>query len=433
MEILFIDIIGAGLGIFATLLMFETFLAKKKVKRLYFLGGVLSNVVLSVVLTVFLQNTLVLPILIVILKFSLSYYFYSGVAYKVFLTLFIAAIALASEMLIGFILIQVLDIPLEYVQTNMPLYMFGVLASNLFIIFVVFMIRIFKKKKKQTADKQFNMLMAFMPIQSIILCYIVLVNSIIADEQHSLTIGLTAIFLSILLISITMIILNRYQTALTYKNEYELEQAKLKMQIDHYQDIYQEQQRVKSIRHDISNNLIAISGMLKHDNIQDAIDKIEDISETVIKTTDIVDTGLPPIDAILSAKIAKAKESGIKINYTVFIDSDLYINQFDIAAIIANALDNAIEGIQRSEGQGKEILLNLGRTADYISVLIENYSGGPVYEDYQTTKPDKNDHGFGMTQIKEVVTKYNGSFQPYYDSVEGKFTLRVMLKNKHII
>jgi len=432
MELLLIDILGAGLGIFATLLMFETFWVKKKVKQLYFFCGILLNATLSVILTVLLQNTLVLPIIMVILKFFLSYYFYSGVAYKVFLTLLVSAIALVAEMLIGVILIQMLDIPLEYIQTSMSLYMFGVLTSNLFTIFVIFTIRIFKKKTKQNADRQFNLLMAFMPIQSIILCYIVLVNSIIADQQHSITIGLTAIFLSILLISITMIILNRYQTALTYKNEYELEQAKLKMQIDHYQEIYQEQQRVKSIRHEMGNNLISLSGMLKHERINEAIARINEISEAVEKATDIVDTGLPPIDAILSAKIVKANVSGINIIYNVFIDSDLFINQFDIAAIIANALDNAIEGIERSEGQNKDIILNIGRTADYISILVENCTGGPVYEDFQTTKPEKNDHGFGMTQIKEVVTKYNGSFQPLYDSEEEKFTLRIMLKNQHI-
>ena len=367
----------------------------------------------------------------ILLKFTLSYFFNSGVTYKILLTLLVAAIALAAEMIIGIILVQVIDIPLEYIQTSMPLYMFGVLTSNLFVIFAVFTIRILKKKKKKNADMQFNILMAFMPIQSIILCYIVFVNSII-DQQHSLTVGLTAIFLSIFLISITMIILNRYQAALLYKSEYELEQAKLKMQIDHYQEIYQEQQRVKSMRHDIGNNLISISGLLKHDKIQDAIEKINEISKAVEKTTDTVDTGLPPIDAILSAKIAKAKASGIKIVSSVFLDSDLFVDQFDIAAIIANALDNAIEGIERSEGQDKEILFNMGRTADYISILIENYTGGPVYNDFQTTKPDKSDHGFGMTQIKEIVAKYNGSFQPFYNIEEEKFTLRVMLKNQHI-
>jgi len=41
-----------------------------------------------------------------------------------------------------------------------------------------------------------------------------------------------------------MIILNKQQKALVYKRDYEVAQARLKMQIEHYQAIYQEQQRV---------------------------------------------------------------------------------------------------------------------------------------------------------------------------------------------
>ena len=55
--------------------------------------------------------------------------------------------------------------------------------------------------------------------------------------------------------------------------------------------IYREQQRVKSMRHEIGNNLISISGLLKHDKIHEAIEKINEISVAVEKATDIVDTG----------------------------------------------------------------------------------------------------------------------------------------------
>ena len=430
MEKLLIDIMGTGLGIFGTLLLFETFWVKKAIKYRFFVIGILVNAAVSVVLTIYFLNIIILPVLVIALKFSLSFYFKSGITYKVLLTFLVAAIALISEMILEFILIQLLSIPIVQVQINMPLYMFAVLATNLFVLFAILIIRVLMKGRKQSGEWQFNLLMAFMPLQSIILCYVILIHSLHADIYNTSIIRIIAIILSIVLIVLTMIILNKQQKALVYKRDYEVAQARLKMQIEHYQAIYQEQQRVKSIRHDINNNLIAISGMLKENQVQEAVAQISKICDNVVKMSDTVNTGFPPIDAILSTKIAKAREFDIEIVYSILIDGELYIDQFDIAVILANALDNAIEGIIQSDNVERKVAVNISRAVEYISIFIENNATGLIYNDFQTTKPDVKNHGFGMIQMMEVAQKYNGSLRPSYDSQLKKFTLKGMLKNQ---
>ena len=123
---------------------------------------------------------------------------------------------------------------------------------------------------------------------------------------------------------------------------------------------------------------------------------------------------------------------GIQIQYKVIIENGLHIDQFDLAAIIANALDNAIEGIVRSEGVDKRILLHISSTSEYISILVENAAAGPVNKHFVTTKPDKVNHGFGITQMKSVAKKYSGDVQPEYDPYAGKFSLNVLLKNQAV-
>ncbi|MDR2600051.1 MAG: GHKL domain-containing protein [Oscillospiraceae bacterium] len=430
MEQILINIMGTSLGIFATLILFETFLVYKRIKRIYIISGILINAIVSVVLTVFLLNSIILPILVILLRYVLSYYFYSNTVSRIMLTLLSTAIAFISETLIMFFQMQVLLITIEQVQESMPVYLFGVITSQLFALFVVFILRIFFKKKKIKTDKQFNLLMAFMPVQSIIICYIVFLYFLRTDSEETSMLGLIAIALSITLIVITMIILNRLRDAMIYKNEYELAQEKLKIQIEHYQDLYQEQQKIKLIRHDISNKLIAISSLVKKGNLQEVIDKMSEISESVLKSTDIVDTGFPPIDAILSVKTARAKEADINLVISIIIDGELYIDQFDIAEVIANALDNAIEGVVRSKNVTKIITINISRTVDYISIVIENFTEGPIYDDFQTTKPDKKNHGYGIVQMRDIAQKYNGLLQPTYNLEEKKFTLKILLKNQ---
>jgi len=430
MERLLIDALGTGLGIFTTLTLFEMMWIRKKIKLYRFIGITLLIAGFSLVSTIFFQNTVFLPVFLVVTAFLLSLNFISSITYKLLLSLAVVAITFVTEMLIGFLLVQVFSIPLEHVQNNMPLYLFGMLVSKLLVLIIVLMFRVFLKSNRDDAEMQFNILMVFMPIQSIILSYIVFDYSVKTNTQINSPLGIVAIFFSISLIFITMLFIEKQRKALVYKKEFELGQTRLKMQIEHYQEIYQEQNKVKMMRHDMSNNLLSISGLLNSGNVKGAVARINNMQEQTISIGNIVNTGLPPIDAILSAKVARAGKYDIDIEYTIIIDGELNIDQFDIAVIIANALDNAIEGIERSKDIEKTISLNINRTGEYVLIIIENYATGPIYDDFQTSKQDKKNHGFGMVQMKEVAQKYGGSFCPFYNSETGKFSLKIMLTNK---
>jgi hypothetical protein len=80
--------------------------------------------------------------------------------------------------------------------------------------------------------------------------------------------------------------------------------------------------------------------------------------------------------------------------------------------IIANALDNAIEGVLRSTGIDRTVLLDITSKSDYISILIENYASGPIYEDLWTSKPDNKNHGFDymITQISKSISSISSLF-----------------------
>jgi len=432
MEKILIDILGSSIGVFTAVMLFETIWVRRKIAQQFFIGGVIINIALSVASTVFLLNATVLPVIVLVIIFALSLFYVSSIAIKILFSFIVLAVLFAAEMFISLIMLQLTSIPLEQMQTNIAIYLFGVLASKLLALLAVLVFRVFRGSNKQYSDKQSDVLIAFMPLQAIILCYVVLVTSVIPHTIFASPLGISVVFLSILLIFITMIILNKQQKAMLYKNKFELEQVRLKMQIEHYREVYQEQQRIMKMRHDMSSNLIAISGTLKAGQTQEAIDRIDGMQESVIRPTYVVDTGYPPIDAILSTKISRAKEHDINVGYTVIIDNELHVDQFDIAVVIANAMDNAIEGIRHSTDIKREVTLSIMSVADYISILIENYASGLIHEDFKTTKPDSKNHGFGMAQMEEITRKYNGSFIPSYDSETMRFSLKVMLENQQL-
>jgi len=285
------------------------------------------------------------------------------------------------------------------------------------------------KSNNEDVKTQFNLLMVFMPLQSIFLCYLVFDFSVRNDAQINSPLGIIVVLLSIALIFITMIILDKYRKAQMYQKEYELGLVRLRMQIEHYQEFYREQEKVKVMRHEMNNKLVAITGLLNANRDKEAIDQLLKMQVDAMDNEHAVNTGFPPIDAIISTKIVRSVEHGIEIRYTIMIDGDLFVDQFDIAVIVANALDNAIEGILRSTDISKVVKLNISRTGDYISIIVENYASGPIYENFQTSKQDKKNHGFGIAQMNEITLKYDGSFRPSYDPDTRKFSLKIMLKN----
>jgi len=429
MEVILINLLGALLGTTAVLAFYGTWWDLKRINRYAMIFGIAAIVITKVASAMLLVNSIVLMPITVLLIFSLSFYFVSDIARKVLCALLLTAILFIVELFTVMVFVNMLGVAMEQVYANSLLYFVGVVISRLLVIFIAYVIRVVMKGYQKQSGNQFNWIMLLMPLQSIIICFIVYFYSINIDEIQASPLGMISILLSLTLIFVTMFIVKNLQKAITYKHDYELAMIKLSTQIEHYQKLYQAQYEIRAIRHDLNNELIAISGMLDDSRIQEASEHIGKITSSISKTATITDTGNPALDAVVNAKIDKAEKSGAHIISKIAIRSDLVIDGFDLAGIIAPALDNAIEGILRSCGVEKEIYLSIDDKSGFISIVVENHTSGLVHTDFQTTKSDKSNHGFGIAQMRAIAEKYGGIVEPKYDPKLKKFSLNVLLKN----
>ncbi|MCL2820422.1 MAG: GHKL domain-containing protein [Oscillospiraceae bacterium] len=430
MEKLLIDALGALIGITAAIVLYGTFWTRTSIKDITCCVIICILTVINAFSTLLLQSTVILASISTMIMFITTLFFVSSISSKVLFTLIITAVLFVAEQFVGIVFVNYIRVPIEVVQNNITLYMMGVIISKLLALFIVLFLRAIMKGYKRQTNNRFNVIMAVMPLQSIIICFLVSIYSINADMINSSPLGIIAILISLLLVYITMFLIRNQQKALQYKSEYELSQLRLEMQIEHYQKLYTAQREVKAIRHNISDKLVAISGLLSSGLISEALERIDGIDNEVKKTATIIDTGFPPIDAVINAKIEKAKANNINIRHKIIIDNALHTDQFDIAILIANALDNAVEGILRSNDVERVIKLDFISVPDYISLLIENYSSVPIIEGFKTVKQEKSSHGFGIEQMKAIAKKYDGDIYLIYDSESYKFTVEILLKNK---
>ncbi|MDD3172881.1 MAG: ATP-binding protein, partial [Herbinix sp.] len=122
--------------------------------------------------------------------------------------------------------------------------------------------------------------------------------------------------------------------------------------------------------------------------------------------------------SILNYKLQNAKANGIKATIEAKIPEQLNVKSFDIAIIMGNLLDNAIEAVSKLEND-KEITIRINFRKNTLYIHVNNtYNGTVLYKNNKisTSQTDKSHHGIGLNNIEEVIKKYNGTMEIHHTS-----------------
>ena len=141
-----------------------------------------------------------------------------------------------------------------------------------------------------------------------------------------------------------------------------------------------------------------------------------------------VNTGNKVLDTVLTGKSLLCMEK--KINITCVADGKQldFINAMDLCSIIGNALDNAIENVERMEQDKRLIRVAVFIQNCFIMIRVENYcESNLIFEEGlpKSTKKDKTSHGFGIKSIKNAAEKYGGKLT--INMEDNWFIIRVLI------
>ena len=213
-------------------------------------------------------------------------------------------------------------------------------------------------------------------------------------------------------------------------NEEEARKAQFELQLGvqqagHAEDVHRIEQNMRAnIR-----RLRKLNAEGKREEIKEFIEKITHIMKQ--NRVEIPLSGVSVIDEIMWAKIDAMKKAGIESDYeTEKLNADsIAISDAELCALLANALDNAIEGTQRLlDGEPKKIFVRIRQTECALEITVRNRCEAKQTVEMafiQSARRAVGSRGYGMGNMKRICRENGGEFLPNVQN--GEFEVFISL------
>ena len=215
------------------------------------------------------------------------------------------------------------------------------------------------------------------------------------------------------------------------KNRLQTEITMLSLTKQHQHELSQMYETLTARQHDYKHHLQTLTQLVSSSS-STAKEYLDSIAKEAANE-DMIITGSPEVDALLTVKRRIMREKGIEFKLTPYPLANLPITATDFCAILGNLLDNAIEGIRRIAEPPANPLIHLAfsRSWDMFYVYCTNpcepSTLAPKKGLFLTSKK-KNEpglHGIGLHSIEAIAERAEGRAEFYTEANE--FHAKVVL------
>lgn len=225
----------------------------------------------------------------------------------------------------------------------------------------------------------------------------------------------SAVRVQILVITVAFIATNVFlyflisQVQKLQQSKYELRllQEKMRFEEARYNDANAIWSNVRKVQHDIKQHLTVISGYIRDNQVDECEEYLHKLLPTVDQMGKLIKSDNAILDYLINSKLCALENTQVVISGSVGSLSD--IRDADLACLMGNILDNAIEAIENVEEKRIELLFSMQNSNRVI--ICKNTIEHSVLEnnkELKSTKRDGRSHGFGHKIIAKIVSDYHG-------------------------
>lgn len=201
--------------------------------------------------------------------------------------------------------------------------------------------------------------------------------------------------------------------------------------------INENNQAIRSMRHDLKNHITYLSEFLRRNEIDSAQEYLEQISEHLQPHNQYVDTGNPGLDSFINYKLSALEKISDKIETCMEIPKQISYPSFELCVILGNLLDNASEAFLRLPQDIPKLLsLDIRFDRGILFISVSNSFDGKLRKTlaagktvYHSLKENAEDHGRGLANVRNMVDAFEGEL--YIEDDQHKYTVKIVLFPKH--
>lgn len=206
---------------------------------------------------------------------------------------------------------------------------------------------------------------------------------------------------------------------------YKLQEEELDQYATEVETIYRQ---LRGIKHDYRNHLQGMSAFIETDQLDELQIYIQQLNNELNQVDSIIRTGHTMIDALVNTKLTVAQDRGVELHATAIAPEKLSVENIDLAIILGNLLNNAIEATTRKKHTGNAtdqfIRLYIAPMQENLYISVTNTMQKNPQPQFLSLKAP-NRQGYGIQRIDQAVEKYQGIINRQWE--DGIFATEITI------
>lgn len=226
---------------------------------------------------------------------------------------------------------------------------------------------------------------------------------------------------------VAVMLIHRTQKRTALAQEMALLHQQLQIQSESILSLEKSYRTQRQSTHDYQSQLQTVWQLLCDGRNDSAGAYVGQLLDTQSERVFSVNTGNPIVDAVVHQKFQIAYEQGIEASFKGNDLTQIDMGMNELVVLLANLLDNAIEGCARCDGEQKlecSIILQ-----DALFLSIRNTSPEVIVrvKTIPTTKVPKHEHGFGLRTVRRILDQHKAQYSFRY--ADGWFEFAAEIPN----
>lgn len=400
--------LNAGLMVYTFMLFFSSFAQQRLKPALHFSVASIIIVIFTILLFL-LDNGILKTVILIGITICISQLYKLKLISSILLSLVVFSIGSLAEF-VTTIFISILFSVNTQEALEGQFYVLGVIISKFITIIPIILIKTKRQKNHYGTSIKKIFTLLLIPVSTIVTLsfYSILTNQVpIQSSALHMASLLCYAVLTVSNIVLFDLIDHIYRDA---EKDKQLSLAKelVHTQENQYQQLLSHNAAVLKIRHDQKNFLIGLLSELDKENYDTIKQSLLDEYNLLVSPS-LLNNGNSIVDAVVQSKSELAAHDGIVIDGIYQHIHKITISSIDLAILLGNALDNAIEATKRVKGGDKKIKLTVKVHNAHILIAIKNPVSEPVdVNNLVSTKRGDGSKGFGILSMRNIAAKYSG-------------------------